>query len=152
MLRPLRTIAFALGCASGATQLVGAQATSSDFRTGFCIAPDTAQNSGLSSALSAVVSEPERAAVPVSSTIPPYPKELRRDGYRGTVVLGFVVDTRGHPVVETAQVLESTDPIMSRWACGAVGHLRYAPAEHQGRKVFAQVMQPFVYRAQINRK
>ena len=110
------------------------------------------QNGGLNPALAAVVSEPERGPVPLSSTIPPYPKEVRRDGYRGSVVIGFVVDTLGHPVRETAQVLESTDPLLSRWACGAVATLRYSPAEHQGRRVFAQAVQPFAYSARVNRR
>lgn len=143
-------LAFAGLC--GGTRAANAQATAPDFRTGFCVPPDTTRDGGLSPALSAVVSEPDRGPVPLSSTIPPYPAEVRRDGYRGAVVIGFVVDTLGHPVVETAQVLESTDPILSRWACGAVTKLKFAPAEHQGRRVFAQAVQPFTYSANVRRR
>ena len=150
-LRPVLATLLALTCLCGTARVVRAQLTSRTFRTGFCITPDTTQNSGLSPALSAVVSEPERAPVPLSSTIPPYPKEVRRDGYRGSVVTGFVVDTLGRPVAETAQVIESTDPVLSRWACIAVLGLRFTPAEHQGQRVFAQVVQPFTYNVSVRR-
>jgi TonB family protein len=143
---------LALAGVCGSTRTARAQATAPDFRTGLCVLPDTTRDGGLSPALSAVVSEPERGPVPLSSTIPPYPPEVRRDGYRGAVVIGFVVDTLGHPVVETAQILESTDPILSRWACGAVTKLRFSPAEHQGRRVFAQAVQPFTYSARVRRR
>jgi outer membrane biosynthesis protein TonB len=95
-LRPA-TALLALTCICGTPRATRAQATAPDFRTGFCVGPDTTRNGGLSSALSAVVSEPEHGPVPLSSTIPPYPKEVRRDGYHGTVLIGFVVDTLGRP-------------------------------------------------------
>lgn len=133
------------------TDAARAQAAAPNFRTGFCVPPDTTRNGGLSPALSAVVSEPQRGPVPLPSVIPPYPSEVRHDGYHGSVSIAFVVDTLGRPVVETAQVLDSTDPILSRWACGAVAKLRYAAAEHQGRRVFAQVVQPFTYTAHVKR-
>jgi TonB family protein len=125
-----------------------AQASAPGFRTGFCVTPDTTSGT-LDPALSAVVSTPERAPVALPSPIPPYPDEVRRDGYRGSVVLAFVVDTLGRPVPTTAEVLESTDAALSRWACGAVRRLRYAPAQHEGRPVFAQAMQPFFYSARV---
>ena len=150
----LRSVTAALLALAGlcTTPLAArAQAAAPNFRTGFCAPPDTTRNGGLSPALSAVVSEPERAPVPLPSKVPPYPAEVRHDGYRGTVSIAFVVDTLGRPVVETAQVLDSTDLILSRWACGAVAKLRYSPAEHQGRRVFAQAVQPFTYSAHVKR-
>jgi hypothetical protein len=41
---------------------------------------------------------------------------------------------------------------LSRWACCAVTQLRFAPAEHRGRRVFAQAVQPFAYSARVNRR
>jgi TonB family protein len=112
------------------------------------VAPDTSSGT-LDPALSAVVGTPERAPIAIPSPLPPYPDEVRRDGYRGRVVLAMVVDTLGSPVARTAAVLESTDPALSRWACGAVARLRYQPAQHEGRPAFAQAVQPFFYSATI---
>jgi TonB family protein len=147
-----RTVAALLAVVALVVPAAGAQAQAStpEFRTGFCVPPDTTRGT-LDPALSAVVSTPQRAPVALPSPIPAYPDEVRRDGYRGSVVLAFVVDTLGRPVATTADVLESTDAALSRWACGAVKRLRYAPAQHEGRPVFAQAVQPFFYSARVKR-
>jgi outer membrane biosynthesis protein TonB len=127
-----------------------AQATAPGFRTGFCVAPDTSGT--LHPALAAMVSEPaEPPQLRPGSTMPAFPDEVHRDGYQGLVVLAFVVDTLGRVVPETAEVVRSTDPALSRWGCRVVGTLRFAPARHEGRPVFAQAMQPFTYSAKVRK-
>jgi len=133
-----------------APAVVRAQATAADFRTGFCIAPDTSGT--LHPALAAMVSEPAQPPqwLP-ASPLPAFPDEVRRDGYQGLVVMAFVVDTLGRVVPETAEVVRSTDPVLSRWGCRVVATLRFAPARHEGRPVFAQAMQPFTYSAKVRK-
>ena len=70
-----------------------AQAPGPGFCTGLCVAPDTS-SSILDPALGAVVGTPERAPVAIPSSLPPCPDEVRRDGYRGRVVLAVVARLR----------------------------------------------------------
>ena len=143
--------AVLLALTGACTTRVAGRATPPNFLTGFCVPPDTSDNGVVNRALSAMVGDPEHVPILLPSKLPPYPKKLRRDGYSGTVRIAFVVDTLGRPVVETAKVLDSTDPILSHWACGAVAKLRYTPAKNQGRRVFAQAAQPFTYNAFVIR-
>ncbi len=93
-----------------APAVVRAQATAPDFRTGFCVAPDT--GGALHPALAAMVSEPAQPPrwLP-EGPVPAFPDE----------------------------------------GCRVVGRLRFAPARHEGRPVFAQAMQPFTYSATVRR-
>jgi len=134
--------------ASAATvQPAAAQNDQGEFRTGTCPQADSAAVLDLSAVVSSPAEAPRLLVDP-----PRYPNELRRDGYRGQVVLAMVVDTLGTPMPGTATVMSSTDPVLSRWACAAARVLRFAPARHEGRPVVAQVVQPFVYSAKVNRR
>jgi TonB family protein len=118
-----------------------------EFRTGMCPAPNSVATPDLSAVVDGPAEPPRLLVDP-----PRYPDEVRRDGYRGQVVLALVVDTLGVPMPGTAAVMSSTDPVLSRWACATARVLRFAPARHQGRPVAAQAVQPFAYSARVTRR
>lgn len=77
---------------------------------------------------------------------PQFPERLRADGIGGEVLVQFVVDERGAPMMDTFKVLRSTHALFTDAVRRAVGSTSFHPAETQGRKVKQLVQQPFVFR------
>lgn len=78
-------------------------------------------------------------------TGPRYPVELKKEGIEGEVFVRFVVDTSGRAVPATFQVLRQTHKEFAESVRSALPHLRFLPAERQGRKVAQVVEQPFSF-------
>ncbi|HEY2379522.1 MAG TPA: TonB family protein [Gemmatimonadaceae bacterium] len=76
---------------------------------------------------------------------PKYPQALRDANIEGEVLVQFVVDSAGHPEMWTFKVLRSPHYDFSESVRSAVSHMRFAPAQIQGRKVKQLVQMPFVF-------
>lgn len=74
---------------------------------------------------------------------PAYPQELRDAKVSGKVLVQFVVDTLGRPVMQSFKVVRSQHDLFTIAVKTAVTEFRYAPAEIEGRKVKQLVQQPF---------
>ena len=86
------------------------QAAAAPSLTGACAGTDSAVD------LSDVAEQPDRPPVMLpSSETPRFPASLRRPGYSGSVVVGFVVNPDGKVRPGTATVLTSTDSALTRW-------------------------------------
>ncbi len=102
---------------------------------------------------------PERPPeAPTGATVPPvalnpnspveYPPALQAQGIEGTVLLRLFVDTTGTAVKDSTKVAESSGyPAMDSAALRAVPLLRFAPAERDGARIAALVIQPVVFRS-----
>lgn len=90
------------------------------------------------------VQKPVRPAP--SSARPKYPPSLRAAQVPGDVIVVFVVDTAGLPVVTSARILKSNDALFTDAVLAALPDLRFVPAEIDGRKVRQYVQQPFAFR------
>lgn len=136
------TVVAALAFLTAGPSRASAQdSTKTMFLTGPCPSSDSLAD------VSDVVDQPDRApALEPGLVFPPYPESLRRPGYRGQVVAGFVVERSGKVRSGTVVILSSTDSRLSRWACDAVPQIRLDPARLHGRPVAAQVSLPFLYR------
>src|SRR5687767_6557815 len=97
---PLALVALAL---VAVLRPAAGQARPVEFRTGMCQAVDSATAPDLNGVVDAPAEPPRLLVGP-----PRYPDEVRRDGYRGQVVLALVVDTLGVPMPGTAAVMSST--------------------------------------------
>jgi TonB family protein len=84
---------------------------------------------------------------PVQSTLPRYPSEMYRDGYKGRIVLSMVIDTTGKVVAGTVSIIESTDAVFSKWGCSAASRLKFEPARVKGRPVAVLWSVPFSFSA-----
>jgi TonB family protein len=76
---------------------------------------------------------------------PRYPQMLRTAGVEGAVLAQFVVDTAGHPMLDTFKVLKSTHDLFTQAVRDALPTLRFSPAEIGGRKVRQLVQMPFPF-------
>ena len=79
------------------------------------------------------------------SRAPLYPPALKANGVGGEVLVQFVVDTLGMPLVGTFRVLKSSHELFSLAVQDALPAMRFISAEHQGHKVRQLVQQPFVF-------
>jgi TonB family protein len=82
------------------------------------------------------------------STAPRYPPELKAAGVEGEVLVQFVVDTLGLPVLQTFRVLKSSHGEFTESVKTALPDMKFVPAELRGRKVRQLVQQPFVFAIQ----
>ena len=119
-----------------------AQDSASAFVTGDCPRRDPAPD------LTTVVSTPDTPPV-LQGKPPKTPRFVLEHGYRGRVLVAFVVDAKGRVEKATAVVVESTDPRLSEWICKQVGSLRFRPAVLAGEPVRAQAAMPFEYSARV---
>jgi TonB family protein len=76
---------------------------------------------------------------------PRYPELLRTAGVEGTVLAQFVVDTAGHPMLDTFKVLRSAHDLFTQSVRDALATMRFSPAEIGGRKVRQLVQMPFPF-------
>lgn len=87
----------------------------------------------------------KQATVAPWSPRPHYPEALRSAGTRGTVMARFRIDTTGHAVMGTFEVLRSDNPLFSQAVKDALPYMIFYPAEVDGRKVPELVSLPFSF-------
>lgn len=85
----------------------------------------------------------DAAVVPLYQGKPVYPFALRAAHITGEVLLSFVVNTEGDPVV--IEVVESTDPGFEAAAIAALESWRFAPGRKNGRAVDTRLKVPIVF-------
>jgi protein TonB len=76
---------------------------------------------------------------------PAYPEALRSAGIEGKVLVEFVVDERGQPMVGSIRVVQSDNDLFADAVRVALGRLRFTPAEVGGKRVSQLVQMPFVF-------
>ncbi len=76
---------------------------------------------------------------------PAYPLALRNQGIEGEVVVRFVVDSTGRPLLATVKVLRSTREEFSEAVLRALPSFRFTPARIGGRPVAQRVQVPFTF-------
>lgn len=79
------------------------------------------------------------ATVAVGNAAPRYPANMQQYRTRGSVSVAFVVDAGGTALVDSAQVVFSSDEAFTQSVREALRHMTFNPAELDGRKV-RQVM------------
>lgn len=79
------------------------------------------------------------------SPSPRYPDILKSAGVEGEVVVSFTVDTTGHAIISTLNILKSTHELFAAAVRTALPTMRFLPAEVGGKKVKQLVQQPFVF-------
>lgn len=78
---------------------------------------------------------------------PEYPAAMRGSGVGGDVLVQFVVDTTGLPVVGTLKVLKASKPEFADAVKAAFPGMKFSPAQvADGKKVRQLVQMPFVFK------
>jgi protein TonB len=78
---------------------------------------------------------------------PSYPAQLRQAGMPGDVLVQYVIDEKGRPVMDTFKVLRSSNAHFTEAVRRAVAAMVFHPAQAQGRAVRQMVQQPFHFKA-----
>lgn len=83
--------------------------------------------------------------VPAATTraAPRYPPEARKNGYTGTVLLRFVVDSHGE--VSDVEIVRSDHDEFNRAATEAMLRWRFRPGMKNGRRVATRMEMPMVF-------
>lgn len=81
--------------------------------------------------------------VPVRTTAPEYPSELRRDGVSGLVMVKCSIDVQGN--VTEAEVEKSSNPAFEQPAVNAVKKWKFKPAKQDGAPVAIKVSIPIKF-------
>lgn len=76
---------------------------------------------------------------------PAYPERLRSSGVEGQVLVQFVVDERGIPLMSTFKVLKSTNAELTESVRSAVTASSFHAAQVRGHNVRQLVQQPFLF-------
>lgn len=76
---------------------------------------------------------------------PRYPDILREAKIEGEVLAQFVVDTLGHPDLDTFKVLKSTHDLFTQAVLGSLPNMAFYPALVGGRKVKQLIQMPFQF-------
>jgi protein TonB len=71
---------------------------------------------------------------------PVYPFEMRRSGVKGTVIVGFIVDSSGN--VRDPYIVKSSSPGFEQAAIDAVLKWKFKPGKKGGVNVNTRVQQP----------
>lgn len=79
------------------------------------------------------------------SPAPRYPDVLRKANIEGQVLVQFVVDTLGHPIMPTFKVLESSHDLFTAAVKNSLPNMRFRAAEVGGTKVNQLVQMPFQF-------
>lgn len=87
----------------------------------------------------------EQAARVKNAQKPSYPERLRSANVEGQVLVQFVVDERGIPVMSTFKVLKSTHADLTESVRSAVTTTSFHAAEVRGQRVRQLVQQPFIF-------
>lgn len=78
----------------------------------------------------------------LSAPLPAYPALLRQAGISGRVLIEAVVDTAGRVEVNSARVVDATDPAFGAAALASVQQALFRPARMYGRAVRVRVQLP----------
>lgn len=85
----------------------------------------------------------DKKPVITSRAAPRYPHEMKRNGISGTVVLRFIVDSRGD--VADVDVVSSTDPEFSKAAVEAMLRWKFRPGMKNNRRVNTRMEMPMSF-------
>jgi TonB family protein len=86
----------------------------------------------------------EKTATPQPGNVAPrYPDELRDAKIEGAVLVQFVLDTLGHPDMDTFKVIKSTHDLFTNTVKSSLPNMLFYPAEVGGRKVKQLIQMPF---------
>ena len=86
----------------------------------------------------------EKPGAPRPGNVAPrYPDELREAKIEGEVLVQFVLDTLGHPDMDTFKVLRSTHDLFTNTVKSSLPNMLFYPAEVGGRKVKQLIQMPF---------
>jgi TonB family protein len=89
----------------------------------------------------------QREVRPFPNNRPPqYPAALNFRDREGEVILEFVVDSGGSPILATARVVRSSDSLFTASALRALASYRFDPAQANDHPVAALVQLPFHFR------
>lgn len=78
--------------------------------------------------------------VPVRTTAPNFPEEMRRAGKSGLVLVNCLIDEKG--AVQDMRVEKASDDVFVKPAMQALSKWRFKPAQQGGAKVAARVSIP----------
>ena len=76
---------------------------------------------------------------------PQYPAALLSARITGEVLVQYIVDENGSPMMDSFKVLRSTHTKFAEAARQAVSRMSFYPAEAEGKKVKQLVQQPFKF-------
>ncbi len=86
----------------------------------------------------------ERPGTPQPGNMPPrYPDELRDAKIEGQVLVQFVLDTLGHPDMDTFKVIKSTHDLFTNTVKASLPNMLFYPAQVGGRPVKQLIQMPF---------
>ena len=86
-------------------------------------------------------------AVRIKSAVPPrYPSAMRAARQEGEVLVQYVVDERGEPMMDSFMVVRTPHTEFSQEVRRAVTTMTFYPAELGGRRVRQLVQQPFRFK------
>ncbi len=104
---------------------------------------DTGEGSGGGADFRAVRILPDEPAELILPPVLDYPRELRRAGIAGVVLLEFVVDTAGMVELAGVRVIESSHPAFTSAVIGVLPAARFRPGRMGGQPVRQLVRQSF---------
>lgn len=81
---------------------------------------------------------------------PRYPDMLREAKIEGEVLAQFIVDTLGHPDMDTFKVLKSTHDLFTQAVIGSLPNMAFSPALVGGRPVKQLIQMPFQFNLNKN--
>lgn len=79
------------------------------------------------------------------SAFPKYPESLKANQVEGEVLVRFVIDTSGTPILDSFKVIKSSNPAFSDAVKSALHDMQFSPAELKGKKVKQLFQGPFVF-------
>lgn len=104
----------------------------------------TARQTGLGKGIEVFdISKLDQAPVPRFRARPQYPFEMRRAGIEGTVIVEFIVDTKGD--ARNAFAVRSTQREFEQAAVQAVNKWKFRPGRKGGRAVNTRMQVPIVF-------
>jgi len=104
----------------------------------------TARQTGLGKGIEVFdISKLDQAPVPKFRARPQYPFEMRRAGVEGTVIVEFIVDTKGD--ARNAFAVRSTQREFEQAAVQAVNKWKFRPGRKGGRAVNTRMQVPIVF-------
>lgn len=105
----------------------------------------TARQTGLGKGIKVFdINQLDQAPIPKFRSNPQYPFEMRRAGIEGTVIVEFIVDTKGN--ARNAFAVRSTQREFEQAAIQAVNKWKFRPGRKSGRAVATRIQIPIVFK------
>ncbi len=150
--RPLAFIAPRLDLRVPAVDITALVSKPGDFRSNAITVEGANNGDGTTVGLTNVpylADQVEREASVAAGNAPPrYPELLRSSGVEGRVIAEFIVDEHGRAEQASVRFLQSDNPLFQDAVRGALGRMRFVPAQVGGRNVRQLVQMPFVFTLQ----